>query len=105
MTKETEEQVSEGEMLTQLALLAGQGTRAFVLVGKIKNARRSKPKNDNEPGAIYAGIICGEGETLEVSLDPKGTVPHGEQNGAFLLSPQYYQGQLSRFTVSNYVLA
>ncbi len=105
MSKETEDQVTEGELLTQLAQLAAAGTRSFVLIGKIKNARRSKPKSDNEPGAIYAGIICGEGETLDVTLDPKGTVPHGEQPGAFLLSPQYFQGQLARFSVTNYVLA
>jgi len=97
-------QVAEGEMLTELAAMAGEGMRAFILVGKLKSARRGKPNAAGDPGQIYAEVISGEGDTTSVTMDPKGTVPHTPQCGAFVLSPREYQGKLDGFTVTNMVL-
>ena len=92
-------------MLSELAEVAGTGTNAFVLMGKIKNARRAKANAEGDRGRIYADVVCGEGDTANVEFPASGEVPEIGRRGAFALSPRMYQGRIDGFTVTKAVYA
>ena len=84
------------EVLVQLAPLAKEGLRGFVLIGKTKGI--AKRVADEKTGAISVKqeVISGEGSSLKLKYDASAPTPGPGYEGAFLVdNVTSYQGYKS----------
>jgi hypothetical protein len=91
-------EVKEADALASVATLAQDGTRMMLLVGKVKSIRRAVNKDSGEVN-VYGEIICGEGETLQVTFentDP-AALPASKVEGWFDVYPRMFKGAISGF--------
>ena len=84
------------EVLAELAPLAKEGVRTFILIGKtMERAKRTK-KDDTGEVVVKQEVVYGEGRSIKLKYGPDDLVPGIGFEGAFeVANPQTYQGYKS----------
>jgi len=84
------------DVMAQLAPLAKEGLRGFILIGKTKGIAKRNADVTTGQVTVKQEVICGEGSSLKLKYDANSPVPGPGYEGAFLVdNVTSYQGYKS----------